>query len=65
MGGHFRVLKLQSGEAVGHAESQIGSRLVWDPKQVQVLEMRYGIIRSQALAPRESLALIKKVLAET
>ncbi|WP_428814937.1 helix-turn-helix domain-containing protein [Streptomyces albus subsp. chlorinus] len=65
MGGHFQVLKLQSGEAVGHWESQVGNRLVWDPKQVQVLEMRYGIIRSQALTPRESLALIEKVLAET
>jgi hypothetical protein len=32
---------------------------------MQVLELRYGIIRAQALSPRESLAFIERVLGET
>ena len=50
---------------MGYAEAQLASRLISDPKEVQVLEMRYGIIRAQALTPRESLAFIEKVLGET
>ncbi|MET9861749.1 helix-turn-helix transcriptional regulator [Streptomyces smyrnaeus] len=65
MGGQFEVLKLHSGETLAHWEAQLFNRLVSDPKEVQVLELRYGIIRSQALTPRESLAFIEKVLGET
>jgi transcriptional regulator with XRE-family HTH domain len=65
MGGELQVLKLRDGSAVGHSEAQLTSRLVSDPREVQVLELRYGIIRSQALSPRESLAFIEKVLGET
>ncbi|MCT2592243.1 helix-turn-helix transcriptional regulator [Streptomyces sp. N2-109] len=65
MGGELQVLKLKDGTAVGHSEAQLTSRLVSDPKQVQLLDMRYGIIRSQALSPWESLAFIEKVLGET
>ncbi len=32
---------------------------------MQILDMRYGIIRSQALTPRESLAFIEKMRGET
>ncbi|WP_055575482.1 helix-turn-helix domain-containing protein [Streptomyces albus] len=65
MGGQFDILKLASGETLAHWEAQLFNRLVWDPKEVQVLEMRYGIIRSQALTPRESLSFIEKMLGET
>lgn len=34
------------------------------PQEVQILEMRYGMIRAQALTPRESQAFIEKVLGE-
>jgi hypothetical protein len=50
---------------VGHIEVQLINRLISDPKEIQVLEIRYGIIRAQALTPRESLAFIEKVLGET
>ena len=59
------MLKLEDGTAVGYNEGQLTSRLISDPKEVQILEMRYGIIRAQALTPRESLAFIEKVLGET
>ncbi|MGW7053348.1 helix-turn-helix domain-containing protein [Streptomyces sp. NPDC054887] len=65
LGGSLQLLKLRDGTTVGHNEVQLTSRLISDPKEVQVLEMRYGMIRAQALTPRESLAFIEKVLGET
>ncbi|MEV6122217.1 helix-turn-helix transcriptional regulator [Streptomyces sp. NPDC052077] len=64
MAGAFQLLKLKSGKALGHLEAQLHSRLVSDPRNVQILEMRYGMIRAQALTPRESLTFIEKVLGE-
>ncbi|MEU8824103.1 helix-turn-helix transcriptional regulator [Streptomyces sp. NPDC048636] len=65
LGGSFRLRKLKDGTTVAHAEVQLFSRLTVDIKEIQTLEMRYGIIRAQALTPCESLDLIKKVLGET
>ncbi|NEW76977.1 helix-turn-helix domain-containing protein [Streptomyces rhizosphaericus] len=65
LGGPFRLLKLKDGTTVGHTEVQLFSRVIADPKEIHILEMRYGIIRAQALAPRESLAFIDKMLGET
>ncbi|WP_078843697.1 helix-turn-helix transcriptional regulator [Streptomyces albus] len=65
LGGSLRVLKLKDGTSVAQNEVQLTSRLIADPKEVQILEMRYGTIRAQALTPRESLAFIEKVLGET
>ncbi|MCF1597991.1 helix-turn-helix domain-containing protein [Streptomyces muensis] len=64
MGGPIRLLKLQDGTALGHSEAQLHSRVISDPREVQILDMRYGMIRAQALTPRESLAFIEKVLGE-
>ncbi|AXG82509.1 XRE family transcriptional regulator [Streptomyces paludis] len=65
LGGSLQVLKLQNGATVGHNEVQLISRVISDPKEVQILDMRYGMIRSQALRPRESMAFIEKLLGET
>lgn len=65
LAGSHRVLKLSDGMAVGHNEVQLTSRLITDPKEVQILEMRYGLIRSQALTPRLSRTFITKLLGET
>ncbi len=65
LAGSFRLLRLKDGTTVGHVEVQHISRVIVDPKEVQLLDMRYGIIRAQALDPRESTALIEKVLGET
>jgi transcriptional regulator with XRE-family HTH domain len=65
MGGPLQLLKLKDGTAVGHTEVQLTNRLISDPKEVQILEMRYGIIRAQALTPSESLALVARALGET
>ncbi len=63
--GSFRLLRLGDGTTVGHTEVVHISRVIAEPKEVQLLEMQYGIIRAQALSPRESTALIEKVLGET
>ncbi|MCC0098489.1 helix-turn-helix domain-containing protein [Streptomyces flavotricini] len=65
MGGQIQVLKLMDGSTVGYVEAQLLSRLVTDAKEIQILELRYGIIRSQALSPRESRTFIEKALGET
>ncbi|GAA3967340.1 helix-turn-helix transcriptional regulator [Streptomyces marokkonensis] len=64
MAGSLRLLKLRDGQTLGHLEAQLHSHLISDPRDVQILEMRYGMIRAQALAPRESLAFIEKVMGE-
>ncbi|WSQ15555.1 helix-turn-helix transcriptional regulator [Streptomyces sp. NBC_01231] len=64
LAGPMRVLKLRDGKTLGHTEGQLYSRVISDPKEVQILEMRYGMIRAQALSPRESLAFIEKVMGE-
>ncbi|MFF0585873.1 helix-turn-helix transcriptional regulator [Streptomyces sp. NPDC003781] len=65
LGGPFHLLRLKEGTTVGHNEVQRTSRLISEPKEVQILELRYGVIRAQALPPQESLTFIEKVLGET
>ncbi|MEV6581702.1 helix-turn-helix transcriptional regulator [Streptomyces sp. NPDC051582] len=65
LAGSLTVMRLKDGTTVGHNEVQLVSRLITEPKEVQVLDMRYGMIRAQALTPRESLTFIEKVLGET
>lgn len=62
--GSIRLLKLRAGKTLGHTEEQLYSRVISDPRDVQILEMRYGMIRAQALSPRESVAFIEKILGE-
>ncbi|MET9570028.1 helix-turn-helix transcriptional regulator [Streptomyces virginiae] len=65
LAGSLQLMRLRDGTTVGHNEVQLVSRLITDPKEVQVLDMRCGMIRAQALTPRESLTFIEKVLGET
>ncbi|MCX4788512.1 MULTISPECIES: helix-turn-helix domain-containing protein [unclassified Streptomyces] len=63
--GGIEVLKFGDGTAVGRSEGAFNGRPVSDPKQLRILELRYGMIRAQALAPGESLAFIEQVRGET
>ncbi|MCX4628281.1 helix-turn-helix transcriptional regulator [Streptomyces sp. NBC_01443] len=65
MGGRIQVLKFGDGTAVGRAEGIFNGRPVSERKQLQILELRYGMIRAQALSPRESRAFIEKLLGDT
>ncbi|WP_405553717.1 helix-turn-helix domain-containing protein [Streptomyces sp. NBC_01171] len=63
--GSFRLLKLRNGTTVAFSEAPLSSRVMTDPKETTVLDIRYGVIRAQALSPQESMTLIEKALGET
>ncbi|MER7969315.1 helix-turn-helix transcriptional regulator [Streptomyces sp. NPDC005840] len=64
-GGLIEVLKFSDGTAVGRSEGAFSARPVSDPKQLRILELRYGMIRAQALTIRDSRAFIEQMLGET
>ncbi|MES9618054.1 DUF5753 domain-containing protein, partial [Streptomyces tuirus] len=64
LNGRIEVLKFGDGTAVGRSDGAFNGRPTTDPKQIQILELRYGIIRAQALPPRESLTFIEQLLGE-
>ncbi|MCF3134042.1 helix-turn-helix domain-containing protein [Streptomyces olivochromogenes] len=64
-GGLIEVLRFPDGSAVGRSEGAFSGRPVSDPKQLRILDLRYGMIRAQALTPRESRALVEQMLGET
>jgi transcriptional regulator with XRE-family HTH domain len=63
--GKIELLKFPDGTAVGRSDGAFNGRPITDPKQLRILELRYGTIRAQALPPRESLAFIEQLLGET
>ncbi|MCL6735612.1 helix-turn-helix domain-containing protein [Streptomyces neyagawaensis] len=63
--GNIELLKFPDGTAVGRSDGKFSGRPVSDPRQLRILELRYGTIRAQALPPRESLAFIEQLLGET
>ncbi|PJM96071.1 helix-turn-helix domain-containing protein [Streptomyces sp. CB01373] len=63
--GGIEVLKFEDGTAVGRSPGVANGRPVSDLRQLRLLELRYGIIRAQALTPRESTAFIEQLLGET
>ncbi|GAA3031794.1 helix-turn-helix domain-containing protein [Streptomyces glomeratus] len=63
--GRIEMLKFGDGTAVGRSDGAFNGRPTSDPKQLRVLELRYGTIRAQALSPGESLAFIEQLLGET
>ncbi|AZM60577.1 MULTISPECIES: helix-turn-helix domain-containing protein [unclassified Streptomyces] len=63
--GRIEVLKFADGTAAGRSDGAFGGRPTFHPRQLRILELRYGAIRAQALTPRESLAFIEQVLGET
>ncbi|MDX3243819.1 helix-turn-helix transcriptional regulator [Streptomyces sp. ME18-1-4] len=65
LAGGIEVLKFVDGSALGRSPAVANGRAVSDLKQLRILELRYGIIRAQALTPRESLAFIEQLLGET
>ncbi|MGW1210907.1 helix-turn-helix domain-containing protein [Streptomyces sp. NPDC002499] len=62
MHGQMEVLKFLDGTAIGRSEGAFNGRPVSNPRDLRILELRYGMIRAQALPPRESLAFIEQAL---
>lgn len=63
--GGIEVLKFADGSAVGRSPAVANGRRVEGPKHLRILELRYGIIRAQALTPRESTSFIERLLGAT
>ena len=63
--GKIELLKFPDGTAVGRSDGAFNGRPITDPKQLRILELRYGTIRAQALPSRESLAFIEQLLGDT
>ncbi|MFF7932842.1 Scr1 family TA system antitoxin-like transcriptional regulator [Streptomyces sp. NPDC007940] len=62
--GPFVVLHRDGAEPVAYLEAQGRSTIVTERTEVRGVVSRYGIIRAQALTPRESLAFIEKSLGD-
>lgn len=60
--GLIEVLKFADGTAIGRSEGAFNGRPVSSPRDLRILELRYGMIRAQALAPRESQTFIEHLL---
>ncbi|MFF6880207.1 helix-turn-helix domain-containing protein [Streptomyces sp. NPDC012474] len=62
MHGLIEVLRFSDGTGVGRSDGAFNGRPVSSPRDLRLLELRYGMIRAQALSPRESLAFIEQAL---
>ncbi|BFO17259.1 helix-turn-helix transcriptional regulator [Streptomyces sp. KM77-8] len=65
LGGPFTLIDTDKGQRIAYAEVQDDSRLYTEVARVRELEARYGILRSQAMTPRESSAFIEKLMGES
>jgi hypothetical protein len=62
LGGPFNLIDDADGRRLAYTEVQDDSRMYTDGGKIRELEARYGILRSQALTPRESLAFTEELL---
>lgn len=60
--GPFTVVTRKDGKKFVYAETHATSTLETEPEQAVLAAARYGIIRSQALSPRESLKFVEGLL---
>ncbi|GAA0931333.1 helix-turn-helix transcriptional regulator [Streptomyces thermoalcalitolerans] len=62
--GPFTLYETQKGQRLAYIEARNDSRLFSERRSVREYEEQYGILRAQALTPRESLGLLEKMLGE-
>ncbi|MFH8483961.1 helix-turn-helix domain-containing protein [Streptomyces longisporoflavus] len=62
--GPVRLLETPDRRRVGYAEGQQSGRLITDPNEVSLLHQRYDTLRSQALNPQETRALLERLRGE-
>ncbi|ONK12738.1 helix-turn-helix transcriptional regulator [Streptomyces sp. MP131-18] len=58
--GYLTLVTSKAHRQHAYLEHQDGSSLISDKKRVALLQERYGILRAQALSPRESAQFIEK-----
>lgn len=62
--GPVRILETPEGQRPAYSEGQQNGRLIADRKEVSLLCGRYETLRSQALSPSESRALLERLRGE-
>ncbi|MFE7115027.1 Scr1 family TA system antitoxin-like transcriptional regulator [Streptomyces sp. NPDC057654] len=62
--GPVRLLETPDRRRVGYAEGQQSGRLITDANEVSLLHQRYDTLRSQALNPQETRALLERLRGE-
>ncbi|MFE1247441.1 Scr1 family TA system antitoxin-like transcriptional regulator [Streptomyces sp. NPDC058766] len=62
--GPVRLLETPRGQRFAYSEGQQNGRLISDQKEVSLLCRRYDTLRSQALNPKDSLGLLKRLRGE-
>ncbi|WP_125622642.1 MULTISPECIES: helix-turn-helix transcriptional regulator [unclassified Streptomyces] len=65
LGGPFTLIDASTGQRIAYTEVQDDSRLYTEQAKIRELETRYGILRSQALTPRESSTFVERLLGES
>ncbi|WP_326786008.1 helix-turn-helix domain-containing protein [Streptomyces sp. NBC_00151] len=64
LAGPFTLIHSKDERRMAYMEVQGLSALHTEPRKVSPLEATYGVLRAQALTPRESLTFIEKLLGE-
>ncbi|MDG9705424.1 helix-turn-helix transcriptional regulator [Streptomyces sp. DH37] len=64
LAGPFTLIETREGRRVAYVEVQRDSRLHTERATVREIEEQYGLLRAQALTPRESLAFIENLLGD-
>lgn len=62
--GPFTLIETKGGQRVAYVESYKTSRLFSDRASVREIAEQYGVVRAQALTPRESLAFVEELQGE-
>ncbi|MEU1439258.1 helix-turn-helix transcriptional regulator [Streptomyces sp. NPDC005786] len=64
LAGPFTLLLARNQRRMGYVEAHCQGVVHSEPAQVQTLESTYGVLRAQAMTPKESLARIEMLLGE-
>ncbi|MGP3952965.1 helix-turn-helix domain-containing protein [Streptomyces sp. 7N604] len=64
LNGPFILLETPDHDLLVYTETQRGSQLVSDPDEVSILAQKYAMLRTQALNPAETKALLDRLLGE-
>jgi hypothetical protein len=64
LAGPFTLIEKRDGRRMAYVEVQRTSRLYTERAEVRDAEEQYGILRAQALTPRESLTFVEGLLGE-
>ncbi|MFD8032034.1 Scr1 family TA system antitoxin-like transcriptional regulator [Streptomyces sp. NPDC059717] len=60
----FTLYETHKAQRLAYVEARDDSRLLGERRSVREYEEQYGILRAQALTPRESLGLLEKMPGE-